>query len=409
MNKLSLWRQTEYLKFYSSFFLGNVGDWFDFFALQIIFAHKFNATANGIVYMLCAYILPMILLASLAGSIADRFNKKWLLLLTDLFAGFFTVALIFASSMDAALALIAVRSCVVAFNSTAQQTASKLLLPNELQLKASSYEKVAFQLCRIIGPMLGAVVVSISTPQACLAINAGSFFVSSGILFFLKPMKDTLLQDEVADESIKRKESNFKLTLRLVKQSKLLKYLVPLVLLGSVFIMMVELQLVILLRDIIPSRPNLLGYVIGFSAVGSVLSALWLSRKQTINQFGWYMVCCYLCVAIGYGVMGLYHIDWPIGVFFFASLLSGFGLGIVFVLQTYAIKKEIHGKQIGRVSGVLSILQGVAYGIGVGFGGTLITAFGAREAFVGVALVCLLLAFGTIALHEKLRSPQEVG
>ena len=44
----SIWRFPEYIKFYSSYFLGNVGDWFDFFAIQIILAHQFNANANDI-------------------------------------------------------------------------------------------------------------------------------------------------------------------------------------------------------------------------------------------------------------------------------------------------------------------------------------------------------------------------
>ena len=54
---------------------------------------------------------------------------------------------------------------------------------------------------------------------------------------------------------------------------------------------------------------------------------------------------------------------------------------------------------------------GVAYGIGVRRGrrGDLITTFGAHEAFLGVALACLLLGFGTIVLSDKLRLTQEEG
>ncbi len=403
MKARSIWQYPEYLKFYSSFFLGNVGDWFNFFALQIIFAHKFQVSANGIVYMLAAYIGPIIVLASLAGSIADKLSKKWLLLLTDFASGLFTVALIIAPGMQSALWLIALRSCVIAFNAAAQKSASKLLLPDDLQLKASSYERIAFELCRVIGPMLGAVVVALSSAEVCLGINAVSFFISAGILLFLQPIRGEE-PNEKADEVIKEvKESNFKLTFRLLKQSQLLKYLVPLVLLGSLFIMMVELQLVILLRDIIPARPNLLGYVIGFSAIGSILAGLWLSRKASIEQFGWYMVLCYIVVAIGYSFMGLYQTSWPLVCFLLAALLSGFGLGIVFVLQPYAIRKEIPGKQIARVSGVLSIMQGIAYGVGVGFGGSLITTVGARESFIIVAAVCLVLGIFTMGFHRKIQ------
>ena len=76
MKNMSLWQYPEYIKFYISYFLGNVGDWFDFFAIQMILAHQFNASAIDIVYGLGAYMLPMILFASVAGSVADRFNKK---------------------------------------------------------------------------------------------------------------------------------------------------------------------------------------------------------------------------------------------------------------------------------------------------------------------------------------------
>jgi MFS family permease len=166
--------------------------------------------------------------------------------------------------------------------------------------------------------------------------------------------------------------------------------------------MMVEMQLVILLRDIIPSRPNLLGYVIGFSAAGSVLAAIWLSRKKDIKQFGLLLVLCFICVAIGYGFMGNYQTSWPIATFFTASLISGFGLGIAFVLQTYAVKREIKGKDTGRVNGLLSMAQGISFGIGVAFSGTLINIAGAREAFVLIGAICLCFALLCLILRKPM-------
>ena len=405
MKKSTLLTYPEYIKFYASYFLGNVGDWFDFFALQIIFVHKFAANANGVVDMMAAYILPIIVLADFAGGVADKVNKKILMAVTDFFAGLLTIALIFSPNVTVALLLIIVRSCFIAFNGPAQRVTSRLLLPKGLQLKASSYEQVAFQLCRIVGPMLGAVVIVISSPEACLAVNAISFFVSVFFLLLMKPIVDENPDTEHGkNEGAKLKESNFKLTIRLIGQSRLLKCIVPLLLLGSLFIMTVELQMVILLKNIFPSQPHLLGYVVGFSAIGSFLSAAWLSRKHDIVHFGWYMVLCYLCVAVGYGFMGLFNTSWSLSLFLFASLLSGFGLGVTFVFSNYVLKREIASKQLGRVSGVMSIFQGVAYGIGVSFGGPLIIEFGARDAFIVVALICLVLAVLSMVLSGKMEA-----
>lgn len=401
--KAVLWKNCEYLKYYASYFLGNVGDWFDFFALQIIFAHTFNASAGQIVNMLAAYIAPMIILSSFAGTIADKFDKKWLLFMTDLLAGLITVAIIFASTMYMALTLIAIRSAIIAFNAAGQKVASRLLLPESLQLKATSAEQVAFQLCRVIGPLLGAIVVAISSAKMCLGINAVSFFVSSAILLFLRPIKAALTEKKapVVDDA---KASNFKMVYHFIKGNQLLKFFIPTVLVGGLFIMMVELQLVILLRDIIPAKPNLLGYVTGISALGSIVSALYLQKRGDLQQFGLYMVGCFLLVGLAYTFMGLYQPAWPIVYFFIASFLSGLGLGVVFVLQPYVIKRESPKESMGRISGVLSTAQGASFAVGVGFGGTLIGLLGARDAFILIGVLCLLGGFVSFLLKHKMRA-----
>ena len=74
-----------------------------------------------------------------------------------------------------------------------------------------------------------------------------------------------------------------------------------------------------------------MGYVIGFSALGSVITGVWLSGKKRITQFGWYLVFCFLCVAMGYTSMGCYQSSWPIVFFYGVYLLSGLGVSVFLV------------------------------------------------------------------------------
>jgi MFS family permease len=406
MKRDTFWKYPEYVKFYASFFLGNVGDWFDFFAIQIILAHQFNATPNQIVLGLLAYMLPLVLFASIAGSVADKLNRKGLLIITDFLAGILTVLLIFCSNMVLFLAVVFLRSSFVAFNAPVQKTMSKALLPTKLQLQASSYESIIFQLCRIIGPMCGAVVVAISSPQYCLGINAISFFLSSIILLFLKPLTANFnqLKKEPDDQDEGTTQSNFKMALNVVKKSQLLRYFIPFIIAAAFFVMMVELQLVILVRDIIPTRPDIFGFVIGFSALGSLLIGLWLSRKKTIVNFGAYLALCFCCVAVGYTVMGLYQTRLPLALFYLASMLSGVGVGVISVLLPYAIRVEIDGEKLGRVSGVLSMITGMCYLFGVIIGGSVITLLGARDAFLTVAGILAILFVLSALFQHKMKS-----
>ncbi len=41
---MSIWQNFRFTRFFISFVTGNLDDWFDIFALQIIFVHEFHAS-----------------------------------------------------------------------------------------------------------------------------------------------------------------------------------------------------------------------------------------------------------------------------------------------------------------------------------------------------------------------------
>ncbi|MCP4474021.1 MAG: MFS transporter [Gammaproteobacteria bacterium] len=188
-NNRSIWHNSDFVKFFLSFTIGNLGDWFDFFALQIIVVHRFGGSPVEVSLLIVVYMLPFALFSVFSGIVVDRFNKKWLLFFTDFFSGLLTLGMIFAPKMIILMPLIFIRSTISNFNSPSQQAAVKqLVLPQQL-LKASAYSAIAFQLCRILGPLLGAVVIAHYSARFCLSINAVSFFVSAVILLSMRAKK----------------------------------------------------------------------------------------------------------------------------------------------------------------------------------------------------------------------------
>lgn len=391
MAEASIWRNKEYLKFFSSFTIGNIGDWFDFFALQIIFAHNFNASPLAISLLMIVYMLPNVLFGAFAGMIVDRFNQKWLMFFTDFICGFITLALVFSNGVVMALALVFLRSTIASINSPAQQVAIKHLVTEKQLLKASSYGSLSFQVCRIIGPLIGALVITVSSPKACLAINAVSFWVSALILLFLH-LKPHI--DEEAHELVGSWWARLKQTQRVVLDNPLLKCMIGLMLLAFLFVMMAETQLVIILKHLVPSQPHILGYVIGVSAIGSTITGVWLSRKDDIQSFVPYLLLAFSTSAVGYGVMAIYQASWPLLIIYIAALIQGVGFAAVIILYQYALQRELAANIMGRVNGVLSMLSSAVLMLGAFGGGLLIMAVGVRTAYLMAALglvVCLVL------------------
>lgn len=102
----SIWKNKQYTKFFCSFTLSNIGDWFDFFALQIIFAHQFMASPMVLSSLLVIYMAPMAFLGMFSGIIADRFNKKIILISTDILSGLATIGLILSPNMYISLVAV---------------------------------------------------------------------------------------------------------------------------------------------------------------------------------------------------------------------------------------------------------------------------------------------------------------
>ena len=108
---------------------------------------------------ICAY-LPMALLAPFGGVIADRFNRKAVIMLSDLTCGIASLALGFLvlvgqASIPAIVAMVAVRAACQAFHSPAMMAAMPMLVPQKHLLRINTLDMVLISAAGIVTPALG--------------------------------------------------------------------------------------------------------------------------------------------------------------------------------------------------------------------------------------------------------------
>lgn len=344
---MTIWKNSRFPRFFSSFTISNIGDWFDIFALQIIFVHQWHASPLKMSLLLLLYFLPGMLLSPFAGICADHFNKRNLMFITDIISAIFTVGLLLSTNIINALIFILFRSSIASINTPTQQAYLKYSVASEYLLQAASYTSVMQQLCKILGPMLGATILLFAPAKTCIAINAASFIVSACILMTLP--KDEPITPSL-DHSIKNKTSHwlgdFKMGSQFIWKHKTIRQLLFLVVIWFMCSMIRQTQLAIFLAHLLPNEPDALGFVIGLEGLGAILAGTILCRKADIKNYMQYLVLGFALLGIGIFGMAIYQGVWPKTWLFLSAFILGLGTGTNLVTYSFALKKETPDHQI---------------------------------------------------------------
>jgi MFS family permease len=152
-----------------------------------------NGTAVGLVTAF--QFLPMLLLGSWGGVLADRFDKRTLLFGTQIAAGILALALgVIVSTGAAAVWNVYLMSVLLGFvnvvDNPARQTFVLEMVGREDLPNAVSLNSVVMNSSRIVGPAIGATLIRFFGIAPCFYINAASYIA---VIVALSMMNTSLL------------------------------------------------------------------------------------------------------------------------------------------------------------------------------------------------------------------------
>lgn len=175
-------------------FVSGIGDWLYLVAvLVVVYAESNSPVLLGIVG--AARILPYVLLSVPAGIVADRFDRRMVLLVTDVARGVLMLGLVAAVVLGAPTLVIVAISILAACFSTFFGPAIGALIPTlveegDLGVANSAWatlDNVAF----IIGPAVAGILLASGGLEFAFALNAVSFAVVAVVLWRLPiPARD---------------------------------------------------------------------------------------------------------------------------------------------------------------------------------------------------------------------------
>jgi MFS family permease len=335
-------------------------------------------------------VLPVVLLALPAGHVADRFDRKWILVGTSLLLALCALGLAALSLISGSLVLI--YACLLgigiarAFQSPATASLMAQVVPQEHYSSAVTWESGVWQASSILGPALGGLVIALegrATPA--YALVAGALLLAALLAWLIRPRPVARSEEELTLSSL------FAGT-RFIWNTKVILAAITLdmfaVLLGGATAL-----LPIFARDILQVGATGLGWLRAAPAVGAVLSALTLAHLPPFKRAGRTL----LLVVAGFGlatiVFGLSHS-------FALSLLMLALLGVLdnisVVIRSTLLLTRTPDNMRGRVNAVHFVFIGISNELGAfesGVAATLLGTIGAVVAGgVGTILVVALVA-----------------
>lgn len=179
----------NFLILWSSQAVSTLGSAMTSFAL-IIWVYQHEGTAMSVALLSVCTYLPSVLLCFAAGALADKWDKKRVMLLSDLIAAGGTVAVLLLSEANSLQIwhLYIVNfliSLMNAFQNPASYVATSLLLPKEQYTRAGGLQALSGSLVSILTPALAAAVLALGGLRTVLLIDLVSFSVAFLTLLFV--------------------------------------------------------------------------------------------------------------------------------------------------------------------------------------------------------------------------------
>ena len=174
-------------------FISGIGNWLYLVALVVI---VYQASGDPVLLGIvgAARVLPYVLLSIPAGMIADRFDRRYVLLTSDLVRAFCIIVLAWLAATDGPVwAMVAVAIVATCF-ATLFYPAIGALIPSLVKDEsefgpANSAWSTLDNLAFVIGPAIGGLLIAASGLPLAFVINAVSFGVIAIILWTLPPAK----------------------------------------------------------------------------------------------------------------------------------------------------------------------------------------------------------------------------
>jgi len=362
--------------------------------------------------------LPMLLLTMVGGSAADRFDKRKILLVTQYVQIALAISIgllimsgkIEKSHAERSIILLLSFAVVLGISNSFEMPTLNAFVPelvthDEIQ-SAIAVDRAVFHGSRVVGPSLAGIFITVWGAASAFFLNAVSFVALIIALFMIPPRRRGTAEEE------EKRATGIKEGFRYVAKDKPSLAMIGLIAATTVFIFpIITVMMPLYVRLVLHLGAGRLGVLMGASAVGSVIGAIFLISIPRNKRVPFMMLNVGIVGCAIFGLSCAPNFYLAMGLLIFNSL----GLAMNFGLANTIVQERAPDYLRGRVSAVFMLsfvgLMPVA-GLGITGLSDLIgmrttPAIGMRTA-LAIAAVCYA-AIALIVLARVRRQCSQVG
>lgn len=333
-----------------------------------------SALATGLMFIVES--VPPVILGSLAGVFADRWDRKRTMVVTDLLrAGILLLLLLLRSADWLWVVYVAafLESAITQFFSPAKDALLPNLVGKEHLVQANSLNAIATNMTRLVGPALGGALLGLLGLTSVVLVDSVSYLVSGVMIAMIvtsgKPRED-VPKPPISVTAVWRE---WLAGLRVVRRSPVVSSLFTIVGVIALGEGLIVVSLVPFVEKILGGGALEFGSLASSQAIGGIIAGALIGRvSRRVKPV-------YL---IGFGgivngllLFGIFNTrSLPLILAFF--LLAGFPIVAIFVSVNALLQGSVSDDFRGRVFGAYGTTIAVIALVGRGLGSTLNDSIG---------------------------------
>lgn len=344
--------------------VSNVGNWITMMAVYALIVFRGSGGIGQSSGIMLAGLLPTLLASPLAGWLCDRFDRRRLMIISELLSGLVVAALIFVERIELIYAILALNAVTTSLMTPARQSAVPEVVPPENLTRANAFLQQLSSLVKIGAPMLAGAVLSLLNPHQAILLDVVSYALSALILTRLPALPPEKAQ-KVESGPVAPRE-NLLSTLRTLP---LLQLLFATSFFTITLIVGLDVLFSVFTRDVLRSGESMFGLLIALIGVGTLVSTIILMRRRTPGR-------PWRDVILGLALLSIIPVTLAVSIWngdprtaslvaALGCLIGGAGNGLVIVQSGTLLQTLAPRPLLGRFSGIYQsvVMAGQLFGI----------------------------------------------
>lgn len=393
---------------------------FNFALLIVVFrVSESNSAVSGVVI---AFTLPSLIFGILAGVLVDRWNKKKVLLITNILRALLVFPLFYFYNNLAIIYLVTFGvSMVTQFFIPAETPIIPLLVKRKLLLSANALFGMGIYASIFLAYALSGPILFFLGERNIFIGLAALFVIAGFFASIIKVSKSRIEPKKIIDFPPLTLKQELKIMMDVIYKTKALSHALFSLTLSQVLIFVLAVVGPGYAKDVlnIPVEnfpilfvtPAIIGVALGALIIGSFLHNF---SKATLTKFGMFLLGVSIML-LPYGskfesreFVQLINLYLPplltinvLHIMFVLAFVLGFATAFIFVPANTILQEETNDESRGKIYGVLNTLIGITSIIPVVLVGGLADIIGVKSVITGVGISVIILALTRTFITDK--------